>query len=210
MIPILLLLMACLESPSKPTPGADKATGFQVSKAPAGQRGSITVTVVGKAGPLAGAAVWLGDTGEKVPPRTAALSLSASHLTPALVVLPPGSAISLHNMEARARTVRLVDAGAAESAPALVTRELPAGATAGMPLTGTGPLRLVCGPDACPGAAVVVGQGGVTDAHGQVALPEIPAGPVRVHVWHPTAGETATTAEIAANANAAVSVALTR
>ena len=207
MLLFALLLSACLEAPSK-TDATDKPTGFQAAAVPRTPTGSLTVTVTGKAGPVAGAAVWLGDTGEKVAPVARALTLDGAHLTPTLNVLPPGSAISVHNVEGRARTVHLVSAAAAADAPPLAVRDLLGGATAGIPLSGTGVLRLICGPDPCPDAALVVGVGGITDVHGQVAIADIPVGPVRVHVWHATAGEADATSAVAANANANLSLSL--
>lgn len=162
----------------------------------------------GPDGALAGVAVWTDLAAMDPTPGAGAASLEDCALSPPLLVLTPGSAISITNSGKVAREILVSALPLVADAPPFASRSLPPGAVAGVALPRYGRARLGCAGQACEGAVVIAAVGALTDTQGRVALHGVKPGPVTVHAWHPALGEVEGALTVEAGATGELSLSL--
>lgn len=204
---LVLAVLGCGGS-SEREPGVPMPRPKEVASKPAAPSGGLDLTVRAKDGPAAGVAAWSDEAANKAAPGAATLALAGATFTPSLVVLPPGSALAIHNQDRSPRRVELRALDAAPDAPALTTREIPPGGTAGLSLPVAGVGTLSCSPEPCEGHVVVAPVGGVTDADGKVTLDGLAPGPARVSTWGPRLGKVAHDLSVTQGTRTAAEVAI--
>lgn len=206
---LALILGACSKSkePGGQAPAPKERRKREPPPAPAS--GALKLTVRGAQGPVEGAAVWVDEVAGAVKPKASTLSLGAEGLSTALLVLAPGSAISVQNKSGAARTLSMRALDAAAEAPALASRGLPVGGLVGLQVPASGIVELSCAPEPCGQTRIVIGAAGaVTDASGLVTLSGLGVAPARVHVWHPTLGRVDQTVDVVADKESALELVL--
>lgn len=163
----------------------------------------------GAQGALPDVAVWADQGAEAPKPRAGSMTLGACAASPPLLVLPPGSAISVSNPTGAARELSLRLASAASDAAPFAVRTLAAGAVAGVSLPTSGRASLSCTGEPCEGDVVVAEVGGLTDAAGAVTLRGVRPGAVVVRAWHPALGEVEGSVDAPAGGEAALTLRFT-
>ncbi len=185
---LLSLLAACSGSGVAPRAPAPKERREKPPEPPP-PSGGLAVTVRAADGPVEGAAVWVDEIAGKVTPSAGKLEIAKDGMGDRLLVLAPGSALSVREAAGQARGITLRNVEAAPDAAPLQQRELPPGGMVGVQLPSSGMLTLACSPEPCSGARIVLGAAGaVTDASGIARLSGLGVAPARVHVWHPKRG----------------------
>ena len=224
---MLFALSACTGEPSAPAVSEPRASHREVTPPPPPPpSGAVAVRVLapgatlpkvdpactGKAplrleldasGALAGAAVWVMEAASTPKPKAATLRLTGCGVEPQVAVITPDSALAFQNMEATARKVSLLH-GELE----VLSRDLPAGGTAGSAIATPGLSLLRCAPGPCLGAVAVGGVVGLTGSDGRVTLSGALPGPQVVRVYHPAVGEGSATVQIEENGTAQVEITL--
>lgn len=203
--PLMLLgLLACSGSSERAPVAPAPRERTKKAPPPPAPSGALALAVTAAGAPLDGVAVWAEEAAEAPKPGAAQLEIGAAGVGPSLLVLPPLSAISVHNRGGAPREIALRAVDAPGDAAPLASRTLPAGGMAGLALPASGMVELVCLDQPCGGARIVVGQaGGVTDAAGKILLRGLPVAPARVHAWHAERGRLDQTIEVKQDAETA-------
>lgn len=214
MVPALALIVALSgcrssEKPSQPlTPRRERA---EKVSAPPPPTATLKVTVraagplpeklksagpcgvapptVGADGALADVAVWVNQVVSTPIPAAGSVALSGCALEPPLLMLTPGSAVSVRNPGKVAREIRVFAAGAAPDAAPFSSRALPPGGVAGLTVPRDGLAAISCVGEPCEGAVVVGAAGHLTDPTGHALVRGVSGGDVTVYAYHPALGQ---------------------
>lgn len=187
---------------------AVKLAGAAPKAAPGSGPCALPPPSPGPDGALAGVAVWTDLAAADPTPGAGAASLEGCALSPPLLVLPPGSAISITNSGTAPREILVSALPLVADAPPFASRSLPPGAVAGVALPKYGRAALACAGEPCEGAVVVAAVGALTDPQGRVTLRGVKPGPVTVHAWHPALGEVEGTLTVEPGATGELSLTL--
>ncbi len=167
---------------------------------------------LGADGALADVAVWVNQVAEAPIPSAGAFALGGCALTPPLLMLTPGSAVSvtspLSNAGKPAREIRVFAAGSAVGAPAFANRTVPPGGVVGLPVPQDGIATVSCTGEPCEGEVVVGAAGGLSDLTGHVKVQGVKPGDVTVYAYHPALGRVQGTVNIGVGASAELTLTL--